>query len=118
MSARERTRSALLVVDVQRDFCPGGALPAPTGHEIVPAVNRHIREAVAHGWTVYASRDWHPAVTTHFAQYGGPWPPHCVINTPGAEFHPDLHLPERAIVITKGGDPEKPGYSAFDGTTP
>jgi len=118
MSGTPDDRTALLVVDVQRDFCPGGALPAPGGDQIIPALNQHLRDARARGWTIYASRDWHPPVTTHFAEYGGQWPPHCVMNTPGAQFHPDLELPTEAIVVTKGGDPQKPGYSSFDGITP
>jgi nicotinamidase/pyrazinamidase len=109
---------ALIVVDVQVDFCPGGALPARDGHRIVPAVNRYIAEGQRLGMPVYASRDWHPAVTTHFKAYGGEWPPHCVQNTEGARFHPDLELPPDTIVISKGEDPERAGYSAFDGRTP
>jgi nicotinamidase/pyrazinamidase len=108
---------ALLVVDVQVDFCPGGALPAEGGDRIVPAVNRYIAAARRLGMPVYASRDWHPAETAHFNAYGGPWPPHCVQNSAGARFHPDLELPPDAIVISKGEDPEHPGYSAFDGHT-
>src|SRR5262245_53436633 len=107
--------SALLVVDVQNDFVPGGALGVPGGDRVVSAINRYIDQAVKSGMTVYASRDWHPAVTSHFKPYGGPWPVHCVQNTPGAAFHPDLKLPAAAIIVTKGTDPEKPGYSAFDG---
>jgi nicotinamidase/pyrazinamidase len=121
MMARETgvsQRHALLVVDVQVDFCPGGALPAQNGERIIPAVNRYLAEARGLGVPVYASRDWHPAVTTHFTAYGGEWPPHCVQNTHGAHFHPDLQLPPDTIVISKGQDPEHPGYSAFDGRTP
>jgi nicotinamidase/pyrazinamidase len=108
---------ALLIVDVQRDFCPGGALAAPGGDAIVPAINRHIADAIRRGEPVYASRDWHPAVTSHFKAYGGEWPPHCVQHTEGARFHPDLALPSDAIVVSKGDDPARPGYSAFDGRT-
>jgi nicotinamidase/pyrazinamidase len=110
-----RTKSALLVVDVQNDFCPGGALAVEGGDRVVSAMNRYIDQAMSSGMTVYASRDWHPAVTSHFKEYGGPWPVHCVQNTPGAKFHPDLKLPRNAVIVTKGTDPEKPGYSAFDG---
>jgi nicotinamidase/pyrazinamidase len=110
-------KAALIVVDIQRDFCPGGALPAQRGDSIVPAANRYIAEAHDIGMPVYASRDWHPPVTTHFKEYGGEWPPHCVQGSPGAAFHPDLRLPSDAIVISKGDDPERPGYSAFDGHT-
>src|SRR5206468_11265925 len=105
---------ALIVVDVQVDFCPGGALPAQNGDRIVPAVNRCLAEAGALGIPVYASRDWHPAVTNHFEPYGGEWPPHCVQDTAGAQFHPDLALAD-VIVVSKGEDPQQPGYSAFDG---
>ena len=110
-------KAALIVVDIQNDFCPGGALAADGGSAIVPAVNRHLAEARERGMPVYATRDWHPAVTTHFKQYGGEWPPHCVQESPGAQFHPDLRLPVDAIVINKGDDPAKDGYSAFDGHT-
>src|SRR5947209_5434233 len=104
--------SALLIVDVQRDFCPGGALAVPDGQRVVPALNRHIADAVARHMTIYASRDWHPDVTTHFKAYGGQWPPHCVQRTAGAAFHPDLRLPSSAVIISKGEDPRRPGYSA------
>jgi nicotinamidase/pyrazinamidase len=106
---------ALVVVDVQVDFCPGGALPAPYGDRIVPAVNRYLTEAGTLGIPVYASRDWHPAVTNHFEPYGGEWPPHCVQDTAGAQFHPELALPRGVIIVSKGEDPQQPGYSAFDG---
>lgn len=110
-------KTALIVVDVQKDFCPGGALAAPGGDDIVPAINRHLAEARERGIAVYATRDWHPAVTTHFKQYGGAWPPHCVQESAGAQFHPELRLPPDAIVINKGDDPAQDGYSAFEGHT-
>jgi nicotinamidase/pyrazinamidase len=110
--------AALLVVDVQKDFCPGGALPVPDGDRVAGALNQYIEEAVAHGVSVYASRDWHPAVTKHFTPYGGRWPPHCVQDTDGARFHPNLRLPAAAVIITKGEDPESAGYSVFEGHTP
>lgn len=110
-------RSALLVVDVQNDFCPGGALPVPSGDRVVPALNRRIADLTAQGSPVYASRDWHPAVTAHFEAYGGRWPSHCVQDTGGARFHEDLRLPASTIVISKGQDPERAGYSAFEGYT-
>ena len=87
----------------------------PGGDLVVSAMNRYIDLAVKSGMTVYASRDWHPAVTSHFKPYGGPWPVHCVQDTPGAQFHPDLKLPPDAVIVTKGTHPDKPGYSAFDG---
>ena len=110
-------KAALLIVDVQKDFCPGGALAAPGGDRIIPALNRHLAEAREHEMPVYASRDWHPAVTNHFTQYGGEWPPHCVQGSAGAQFHAELELPPDAVVISKGDDPARPGYSAFDGHT-
>ncbi len=110
-------KSALLIVDVQNDFCPGGALPAPGGDRIIPALNRHLAEARERDMPVYASRDWHPAVTTHFKEHGGEWPPHCVQGSAGAQFHADLKLPADAVVISKGDDPARAGYSAFDGHT-
>jgi nicotinamidase/pyrazinamidase len=111
-------RAGLLVVDVQNDFCPGGALPVPDGDRVVAVLNRYIEDAAARGVTVYASRDWHPVVTAHFRPYGGPWPVHCVQGTAGARFHPGLRLPATAIVITKGESPEGHGYSVFEGHTP
>ena len=112
------SRSALLVVDVQKDFCPGGALAVPDGDRVVPPLNRYVADAVARGWPVYASRDWHPRVTQHFRPYGGEWPPHCVQGSEGADFHDDLRLPSSAIVISKGLASDKPGYSALEGCTP
>jgi nicotinamidase/pyrazinamidase len=111
-------RSALLVIDVQNDFCPGGSLAVPDGDRVLPALNRHLARAIDAGETVYASRDWHPAVTRHFQDYGGEWPQHCVQGTAGAAFHPALQLPDSVVVVTKGEDPDQPGYSAFEGRTP
>lgn len=111
-------RSALLVVDVQRDFCLGGALAVPDGDRVVPVLNRCLADAMHRGVPIYASRDWHPVATIHFKAYGGEWPPHCVQQTDGARFHQDLRLPPSTIVITKGDDPRLQGYSAFEGHTP
>ncbi len=93
---------ALTIVDVQNDFCPGGALPIAAGQEVVPVLNRYIRAALTKGLPVYASRDWHPRDHISFKQRGGPWPPHCIQDTEGAQFHPELQLPESVIKITKG----------------
>ena len=108
-------RSALLIVDVQNDFCAGGALAVPGSGQVVTALNRYLEEAVASGIPVYASRDWHPPVTSHFRPFGGDWPVHCVRETPGAQFHPELHLPEDVIIVTKGQQENSHGYSAFEG---
>ncbi|TVR71412.1 MAG: nicotinamidase [Sphaerobacteraceae bacterium] len=111
-------KRALLIVDVQHDFCPGGALPAEDGDAVVPVLNRTIEKFQAAGYPVVASRDWHPEQSAHFQEWGGPWPPHCIQGTTGAEFHKDLELPADVVVITKGDDPEEDeGYSAFEGKT-
>ncbi|MDI3341202.1 MAG: bifunctional nicotinamidase/pyrazinamidase [Sphaerobacter sp.] len=115
MSAK---KAGLLVVDVQNDFCPGGALAVPEGHRVVPVLNEYLRRFAAAGLPIYASRDWHPEHTRHFQAHGGPWPPHCVQGTPGAAFHPDLELPPSTVIVTKGSDPEEDAYSAFHGRTP
>src|SRR5262245_46871618 len=107
---------ALLVVDVQNDFCAGGALAVENSEHVIAALNRHIAGLAASGATIYASRDWHPRETSHFKPQG-PWPPHCVQQSPGADFHPNLRLPPGTIVISKGTDPADAGYSAFDGRT-
>jgi nicotinamidase/pyrazinamidase len=107
---------ALVVVDVQNDFCPGGALPVPEGDRVVPVLNEYLSRAAQAGIPVFASRDWHPARTTHFQAYGGAWPVHCVQNTPGAAFHPDLRLPATAAIVTTGTGERDEGYSAFEGS--
>ncbi|HEX8685937.1 MAG TPA: isochorismatase family protein, partial [Pyrinomonadaceae bacterium] len=107
---------ALIVVDVQNDFCPGGSLAVERGDEVVAPLNRLIEEFLRRGEPVYKSRDWHPARTKHFSAYGGTWPAHCVQGTRGAEFHEDLSRDPRVRVVSKGlGDEDS--YSAFDGTT-
>jgi len=107
---------ALLVVDVQNDFCPGGSLAVSHGDEVVPILNRWIDEAVRSRVTVFASRDWHPANHVSFMQRGGPWPPHCVQNTSGAAFHPGLRLPTDVRLISKAETADVDSYSAFGGT--
>jgi nicotinamidase/pyrazinamidase len=109
-------RKALIVVDVQNDFCPGGSLAVANGDEVVAPLNKLIKEFLDRGEPVFKTRDWHPAKTKHFTQYGGVWPVHCVQNTPGAEFHADLSDDPRITVISKGIDEGADGYSAFDGT--
>ncbi len=113
--ASRNGRRALLVVDVQNDFCPGGALAVERGDEVVAPLNRLITEFLSRGDLVFKSRDWHPPRTKHFAAHGGTWPVHCVQQTRGAEFHPDLIADPRIEIISKGlGDEDS--YSAFDGT--
>ena len=107
---------ALLAVDVQNDFCAGGSLVVPMGEAVVPELNRWIAAAVAGGATVWASRDWHPADHVSFHERGGPWPPHCVRNSPGAALRSDLHLPASVLIVDKGVQRDRDSYSAFDGT--
>jgi nicotinamidase/pyrazinamidase len=104
---------ALVVVDVQNDFCPGGSLAVPDGDSVVPVLNRYAERFDAQGAAVFASRDWHPPRTKHFAAYGGIWPPHCVQGTAGAAPHPALVLPARTQVVSKGMDPDEDAYSCF-----
>lgn len=107
---------ALIVVDVQNDFCPGGSLAVKDGDEVVAPLNDLIKEFLDRGEPVYKTRDWHPEKTKHFTAYGGTWPVHCVQNTRGAEFHPALLDDPRIGVISKGFDESADGYSGFDGT--
>lgn len=108
-------KQALIVVDVQNDFCPGGTLAVAHGDEVVAPLNKLIAEFLQRGDPVFKSRDWHPPTTKHFADFGGTWPVHCVQGTKGAQFHPDLTDDARIQIISKGlGDEDS--YSAFDGT--
>ena len=109
-------RKALIVVDVQNDFCPGGSLAVAQGDEVVAPLNKLMKEFLDRGEPVYKTRDWHREKTKHFAIYGGTWPIHCVQNTRGAEFHSDLLDDPRITVISKGFDERADGYSGFDGT--
>lgn len=111
----DEKKRALIVVDVQNDFCLGGTLAVAHGDEVVAPLNKLIMEFLEHGEPVFKSRDWHPATTKHFEKYGGTWPVHCVQNTKGAEFHPNLLDDIHIRTISKGlGDEDC--YSAFDGT--
>ena len=103
---------ALIVVDVQNDFCPGGALAVPDGDAVVEAINRMAREAPL----VIATRDWHPADHGSFAERGGPWPVHCVAGTAGAELHPGIERDRVDVVLDKGQALDRDGYSGFEGT--
>jgi nicotinamidase/pyrazinamidase len=108
-------KRALIVVDVQNDFCPGGTLAVANADQVVAPLNKLIEEFLERGEPVFKSRDWHPVNTHHFQAYGGTWPMHCVQNTKGAEFHPDLIDDMHIRIISKGlGDTDC--YSAFDET--
>ena len=110
---RLKSKKVLLIVDLQNDFCPGGALAVPQGNKIVPVVNKYIKLFLKNKWPVFASADWHPARTSHFKDFGGSWPVHCIQNTRGALFHVGLKLPKNTVIVYKGMDPQKEGYSAF-----
>lgn len=103
---------ALIVVDVQNDFCPGGALAVPDGDAVVEHVNRLASEASF----VVATRDWHPPDHGSFADQGGPWPVHCVSATSGAQLHPGIERDAIDVVIDKGQAVDTEGYSGFEGT--
>jgi len=107
---------ALVVVDVQNDFLPGGSLAVPDGGAVVPAINRYLAAFAARALPVYATRDWHPPNHCSFRAQGGIWPPHCVAATPGAAFAPGLALPAAAIVVSKAETAEAYAYSGFAGT--
>ena len=108
-------KRALVVVDVQNDFCPGGALAVKEGDQVVAPLNKLIREFLERAEPVFKTRDWHPLKTKHFKDYGGTWPVHCVQDTSGAEFHPQLVDDIHIRVVSKGlGDEDS--YSGFDGT--
>lgn len=107
---------ALIIVDVQKDFCPGGSLAVPSGDEIVPVLNEYIEIFNKSSLQIFATRDWHPVNHISFKAYGGPWPPHCIKDTQGAKFHPDLRLPSNAIIVSKATTPKKEAYSGFQGT--
>ncbi|MFN3545715.1 MAG: nicotinamidase [Thiobacillus sp.] len=125
MTAQAAPRSAalhlqqgdlLLVTDVQNDFLPGGSLAVPDGAAVVPVLNRYIDAFVAAGLPVYATRDWHPPRHCSFREQGGPWPVHCVVDTPGAAFAPGLALPPSVPIISKATEAGREAYSSFEGT--
>lgn len=106
----------LLVVDVQKDFCPGGLLPIEGGDQVVPVINLWIGAAREAGVPVYCSRDWHPRHHVSFDESGGDWPEHCVQDTDGARFHPELEVPPEAVIVTKGTRFDQDQNSVFDQT--
>lgn len=99
---------ALLVVDVQNDFCPGGSLAVPQGDKVVPVINMLMGKFDI----IVASKDWHPSQTVHFQK----WPVHCVQSSTGAEFHPLLHSAKIQQVFLKGTGNKDDGYSAYEAT--
>ena len=104
---------ALIIVDVQNDFCPGGSLAVPTGDRVASTLTDAAARFAENGARVVATQDWHPPGHSSFVEQGGPWPPHCVQGSRGAEFHPNLRLPDDYIGVKKGSDPEVDAYSGF-----
>lgn len=107
--------TALVVVDIQNDFCPGGALAVSNGDKVVPVLNKYIQLFRKAGAPIFYTRDWHPQDHSSFKSQGGPWPPHCVQGTDGAKFHPDLIPPAPGEVISKADEKDE-AYSFFQGT--
>ncbi|HEU5329878.1 MAG TPA: isochorismatase family protein, partial [Thermomicrobiales bacterium] len=110
--SEERAHDALIIVDVQNDFCPGGALAVGEGDEVVPVLNR----LAPHFGTVVATQDWHPANHRSFTAQGGEWPPHCIAGASGAAFHPALQTDQIDVTVHKATAPDQEAYSGFDGT--
>jgi nicotinamidase/pyrazinamidase len=109
------SKDALIVVDVQNDFCQGGALAVKNGDQVVPVLNRYVNQFTKAGLPIFATRDWHPEKTSHFITGGGPWPPHCIQGSQGAQFHPDLKLPPETVIVSAGMGSDEDGYSGFLG---
>lgn len=111
-----RPGDALIIVDVQNDFLPGGSLAVPGGDAVIAPINRYAARFSKDAHPVFATRDWHPGNHCSFKANGGPWPPHCVAGSRGAEFAAGLEIPQTAAVISKATDPGRDAYSGFEGT--
>ncbi len=107
---------ALIVVDVQNDFLPGGALAVNEGDAVVPVINECIRHFTAKELPIFATGDWHPVDHCSFVENGGQWPKHCVADSPGAQFAENLELPDDVSIVHKGTDIDKEAYSGFQST--
>ncbi len=107
---------ALIIVDVQNDFLPGGSLAVSEGDAVASLMNQYIKTFTARGLPVYATRDWHPGNHCSFQDQGGPWPPHCVAESEGARFAPTLKLPPNTIIVSKGTQQHRDAYSGFEST--
>lgn len=110
------TGDVLLVIDMQNDFLPGGALAVPEGDQVIPTLRRYIQAFQAKQLPIFASRDWHPADHGSFKAQGGPWPPHCVQGSHGAQFVEAVKLPPDVPIISSGYRPKLEGYSSFEAT--
>ena len=107
--------TTLIVVDVQNDFCPGGALAVKGGDQVVPILNQYIKMFTDAKAPIIFTRDWHPSDHSSFKSQGGSWPPHCIQNTEGAKFHSDLLVPPDGEIVSKA-DKQDEAYSFFKGT--
>ena len=117
MKVKLTNQDALIVIDMQNDFMPGGALPVPEGDSIVPVLNKYIKLFSEKGLSVFFTRDWHPENHISFKGFGGIWPPHCIQDTEGANFHPELFIPsDNKFIISKGYSRDFDAYSGFQGT--
>ncbi|MEO2152948.1 MAG: nicotinamidase [Aquificae bacterium] len=116
MKVKITPKDALILVDIQKDFLPGGALPVPEGDKVIEPANRYIEIFQKAGAPIFATRDWHPENHISFKENGGLWPRHCVQNTEGAQFADGLKLPPEVFIINKGDRPEFDAYSGFQGT--
>lgn len=116
MMLRITPKDALVIVDIQNDFMPGGTLPVYNALSIIPIINKYIYIFTNNKATIIATRDWHPLNHISFNTSGGPWPPHCIQGSKGAEFHQDLKLPSSSIIISKGYKEDSEAYSGFEGT--
>jgi nicotinamidase/pyrazinamidase len=110
-------KTALIVADVQNDFCHGGTLAVRGAEAVVDPINRLIQRAGRRGWRVFLSRDWHPRNHLSFRRQGGQWSPHCIADSQGAAFHPALNVPNAATIVSKATMPHQEAYSAFEGTS-
>jgi len=116
MKIKITPKDALILVDIQKDFLPGGALPVPEGDKVIEPANRYIELFQKAEAPIFATRDWHPPNHISFKENGGLWPRHCVQNTEGAKFADKLKLPPEVFIINKGDKPEFDAYSGFQGT--
>jgi len=113
----DNRKKALIIVDMQNDFCPGGSLAVKGGDKIVSVINQYIKQFTAKDEFIVFTRDWHPADHCSFKEHGGMWPSHCVAGTKGAEFHQDIYVPEKFFIVSKADTVSKDAYSGFEATS-